>query len=176
MATYNGKEGVWRTVGGRRIFIANGEDLATAMRNSGKFNRSGTLREGKNGMYLEEDNKSMDSIISDTKPKDTRYMEFGYEIEDDKITLRAEGTKKVEHISEDSDYDIDNVAITKMERWAKKVGTEIKKNKSIKNGKEIAEAINDELDWDWYSGMSFFGGDVPFTYGGFQFTIDLDVE
>ncbi len=40
MATLNGKQGVWRTVGGRRIFIADGEDLETAMRNSGKFNIS----------------------------------------------------------------------------------------------------------------------------------------
>lgn len=30
--------GVWRTVGGRRIFIKDGEDLSTAMKNSGKFN------------------------------------------------------------------------------------------------------------------------------------------
>lgn len=29
--------GVWRTVGGRRIFIKDGEDLSTAMKNSGKF-------------------------------------------------------------------------------------------------------------------------------------------
>ena len=29
--------GVWRTVGGRRIFIKDGEDLATAMKNSEKF-------------------------------------------------------------------------------------------------------------------------------------------
>lgn len=29
--------GVWRTVGGRRIFIKDGEDLVTAMKNSGKF-------------------------------------------------------------------------------------------------------------------------------------------
>jgi hypothetical protein len=29
--------GVWRTVGGRRIFIKDGEDLTTAMKNSGKF-------------------------------------------------------------------------------------------------------------------------------------------
>lgn len=34
------KKGVWRTVGGRRIFIAEGEDLATAMKNSGKFNKN----------------------------------------------------------------------------------------------------------------------------------------
>ena len=37
MATLNGKEGVWRTVGGRRIFIENGEDLKSAMKRSGKF-------------------------------------------------------------------------------------------------------------------------------------------
>lgn len=29
--------GVWRTVGGRRVFIRDGEDLETAMINSGKF-------------------------------------------------------------------------------------------------------------------------------------------
>ena len=29
--------GVWRTVGGRKIFIKDGEDLATAMKKSGKF-------------------------------------------------------------------------------------------------------------------------------------------
>lgn len=32
--------GVWRTVGGRRIFIKDGEDLATAMKNSGKFKKN----------------------------------------------------------------------------------------------------------------------------------------
>lgn len=31
-------KGVWRTVGGRRIFIKDGEDLSTAMKESGKFN------------------------------------------------------------------------------------------------------------------------------------------
>ena len=29
--------GVWRTVGGRKIFIKDGEDLETAMKKSGKF-------------------------------------------------------------------------------------------------------------------------------------------
>ena len=30
--------GVWRTIGGRRVFIKDGEDLSTAMKKSGKFN------------------------------------------------------------------------------------------------------------------------------------------
>lgn len=40
--------GVWRTVGGRRIFIKNGEDLATAMKNSGKFGNKKEKEEIKN--------------------------------------------------------------------------------------------------------------------------------
>ena len=42
--------GVWRTVGGRRIFIKDGEDLETAMKNSGKFDKKGptTLNNRKN--------------------------------------------------------------------------------------------------------------------------------
>lgn len=31
------EKGVWRTIGGRRVFIKDGEDLATAMKKSGKF-------------------------------------------------------------------------------------------------------------------------------------------
>lgn len=30
--------GVWRTIGGRRVFIKDGQDLASAMKESGKFN------------------------------------------------------------------------------------------------------------------------------------------
>lgn len=32
--------GIWRTVGGRRIFIKDGEDLETAMKKSGKFKKN----------------------------------------------------------------------------------------------------------------------------------------
>lgn len=40
--------GVWRTVGGRRIFIKDGEDLETAMKNSGKFRNKKQEKETKN--------------------------------------------------------------------------------------------------------------------------------
>lgn len=33
------ENGVWRTVGGRRIFIKDGQDLASAMKESGKFSK-----------------------------------------------------------------------------------------------------------------------------------------
>ena len=37
MEKFSLEDGVWRTVGGRRIFIKEGQDLATAMKESGKF-------------------------------------------------------------------------------------------------------------------------------------------
>lgn len=37
MKKYDEDDGVWRTVGGRRIFIRTGQDLSSAMRKSGKF-------------------------------------------------------------------------------------------------------------------------------------------
>ena len=33
----NELDGVWRTIGGRRIFIKNGKSLSEAMKESGKF-------------------------------------------------------------------------------------------------------------------------------------------
>lgn len=46
--------GVWRTVGGRRIFIKDGEDLETAMKKSGKFDKN---TEEKNKKIVEYENK-----------------------------------------------------------------------------------------------------------------------
>ena len=40
MAIFNGQEGVWRTIGGRKVFIVNGQDLPTAMKESDKFKKT----------------------------------------------------------------------------------------------------------------------------------------
>lgn len=47
--------GVWRTVGGRRIFIKDGEDLETAMKNSGKFGKKKTAKELDDELREKED-------------------------------------------------------------------------------------------------------------------------
>ena len=44
--------GVWRTVGGRRIFIKEGQDLSTAMRESGKFDNA--IRETPSRKYNDD--------------------------------------------------------------------------------------------------------------------------
>ena len=37
---YDKEEGVWRTIGGRRVFIRTGQSLSDAMKESGKFNKA----------------------------------------------------------------------------------------------------------------------------------------
>ena len=41
---YNSEDGVWRTIGGRRVFIRHGQKLSEAMKESGKF-KTGTRHE-----------------------------------------------------------------------------------------------------------------------------------
>ncbi len=45
------KNGVWRTVGGRRIFIQKGESLTNAMKRSGKFKKENKSQENKSKSY-----------------------------------------------------------------------------------------------------------------------------
>ena len=53
----DGIQGVWRTISGRRVFIKDGQDLATAMRESGKFNNLKTKKGVKEIKYVGQDNK-----------------------------------------------------------------------------------------------------------------------
>lgn len=60
--------GVWRTVGGRRIFIKDGQDLATAMKESGKFKKDKNDRlKTFNEKTIERDfnklNKNVENLI-----------------------------------------------------------------------------------------------------------------
>lgn len=70
MAKNNDLGGVWRTVGGRRIFIKDGQDLATAMKESGKFIRSPI--NGKSEKVKEKIEKKVDTNLDDIKEKLTK--------------------------------------------------------------------------------------------------------
>lgn len=57
---YDKEEGVWRTIGGRRIFIKTGQSLSEAMIKSGKFKGTkGVQREG----YTNEEYKKQEDKI-----------------------------------------------------------------------------------------------------------------
>lgn len=56
------QDGVWRTVGGRRIFIAKGQSLSDAMMKSGKFKKEN--RDTKYGDKKISNKKEYDSTVS----------------------------------------------------------------------------------------------------------------
>lgn len=74
--------GVWRTIGGRRVFIKDGADLATAMRESGKFNNK-----------KEFTNKKGSSKIVSKEEKGKEYRDKLKKFDDDKM---PDGTYNLE--------------------------------------------------------------------------------
>lgn len=120
------ENGVWRTVGGRRIFIKEGQDLASAMKESGKFSKK--QAENKKESTNEKTKLERKAISEYLKEK-------GAEIDkDDNITLY--------HITSKENYD-------KIMEQGKFIG-----NKSpIGGGSGIREEIGDRsfftYDKEW---------------------------
>ncbi len=56
--------GVWRTIGGRRVFIKDGQDLVNAMKESGKFKRSDCFDDNKIGVLTNKKDLEVDEIVS----------------------------------------------------------------------------------------------------------------
>lgn len=63
------KDGVWRTIRGRRIFIGKGEDLATAMKKSGKFTEN-------HGMPRREDVMKAKKQVAFDEAKERWHKEY----------------------------------------------------------------------------------------------------
>lgn len=59
--------GVWRTVGGRRIFIKDGQDLETAMKESGKFEKKETKNNDDEIKKLQEEYDSIKNMFDPRK-------------------------------------------------------------------------------------------------------------
>ena len=77
MAEYNGNSGVWRTVGGRRIFIKDGQDLPSAMIESGKFPSakpsSGAPQKRRASQELHDRTKSIDTMLDGYCDKESTW-------------------------------------------------------------------------------------------------------
>ena len=61
------EDGVWRTIGGRRVFIKEGQSLSDAMKESGKFSTS---------IYLKNKDTGIEVRISDHYLPDTPEREY----------------------------------------------------------------------------------------------------
>lgn len=85
---FDESEGVWRTVGGRKIFIRNGQDLASAMKESGKFSRVARHQ----NLYKET---SEEKETETSKEKNTQQKENNDEPSNDKNYGYGKKTDKI---------------------------------------------------------------------------------
>lgn len=128
MAKYDDNDGVWRTIGGRRVFIKKGQSMSDAMKESGKFKISNKKIESKS-------NSSTDSKIKqlyhDTWNAKKDYKELKDEL--DKLKNSGDATQE----------DIDRVKKEAQKEFnsSKKEENE-KKNEYTKE--EIIEKLNKE--------------------------------
>ena len=75
MAWLNGKEGVWRTVGGRKIFIATGQSLKDAMKASGKFKNLNDKKEEGKEDFKRGSKEHYDALIKGgMKERDAKHI------------------------------------------------------------------------------------------------------
>lgn len=83
--SFDDSDGVWRTIGGKRIFIRTGESLSSAMKKSGKFKISNKRSEVKD----ERKSFSRDELKEKYGTDDTDLINAGKE-KDDRVELKDE--------------------------------------------------------------------------------------
>lgn len=115
---YDDSEGVWRTVGGRRIFIKYGQSLTDAMRTSGKFKVTDEGDVVEDFIYTEQ-------LLMNAKPKDGDIEIADYVVDSEGNTYK---TNEEGYTFEDPSEEDKEIA-----RWFKHtIWGNVKLQKSIK--------------------------------------------
>lgn len=96
--------GIWRTVGGRRIFIKDGQDLATAMRESGKFSNNNIDADDmlENYDFNNINKENVTKLIENAK--DIMGQEFSNKFKGVKIGISKEDDRSFYRKSEEKIY------------------------------------------------------------------------
>lgn len=104
--------GVWRTVGGRRIFIKDGQDLAIAMRESGKFdnkspNKYKKLTDEEINKFQKSSDECYNKLNSDEKEAMYEYALGGYQDVNDYLNGKFGGYENTQDMIEKIDSSMD---------------------------------------------------------------------
>lgn len=125
--------GVWRTVGGRRIFIKDGEDLATAMKNSGKFKKNEIKNE-------KDDKKAKTKLTDEEKEEEIRKLQEEFEKTSLFDPKKAELRDKINMLEEDFEGTLEEYRAKKeADKQARIKSREEKENIKEQKIKEIEE-------------------------------------
>lgn len=110
--------------------------------------------------------KNISTIIESTMPSLDNVV-FTYNIDEDRIQLNADLSDEFDYEYEDKELEED--AIYAIEDWADAIANRV-------DDEKLKERILENIEYDWYSGMTFYGGgDRPFTYAGFAYPIYLKI-
>lgn len=141
-----GVNGVWRTIGGRRVFIKDGQDLASAMKESGKF--KGKVKKTVTDTYKEK--------VDESKLTDKEWLDR----QSEKTRLLDDINDKYGLIS-DKEFDrLYGMSLEELKETAKneypdsyKEKSETHKKLEKEMGEELVEHTNDQGK-KWYSPKS----------------------
>lgn len=139
--------GVWRTVGGRRIFIKDGQDLETAMKESGKFKKSKIKDKKENKKLTDEEKQEEIKKLQEEFEKTSLFDPKKAELRD-KINMLEEdfeGTLEEYRAKKESDKQARIKSREERENIKEQKIKEIEE-KRIKLEKEIKEAPKDKLE------------------------------
>lgn len=156
MAKDDFEDGVWRTVGGRRIFIRNGESLSSAMKKSGKFK---LVKKGKK--KKEEEIKELEKQLEETKgflqragiEEKIRALKAGYDNVEDYRKAEDERKAKISSEREKEKQRKEETRIKKAEELSKQL--EKDKSEATEEKREQFEIIqkNNPMQDDYHVGI-----------------------
>lgn len=140
------ENGVWRTVGGRRIFIKEGQDLASAMKESGKFKSS---IENKEKELSKEEKADKSVLIRQQRDELQEKLRKGGLSKDEYEDIKKQ-IKELTKQKEELDKDLSNLDLRDArKRLEEKNRIKVKESKTLKNGlsdEEIAKKYREEND------------------------------
>lgn len=149
-------DGVWRTVGGRRIFIKDGESLSSAMKKSGKFK---LVKKGKK--KKEDEIKELEKQLEETKgflqragiEEKIRALKAGYDDVEEYRKAEDERKAKISADREKEKARQEETRIKKAEEMSKQL--EKDKSEATEEKREQFEIIqkNNPMQDDYHVGI-----------------------
>lgn len=151
---YDEEEGVWRTVGGRRIFIRDGESLSSAMKKSGKFKNIKKKKREDEIKELEEELKQAKGFLQRAGIEEKiRALKDGYDDVKEYRKAEEERKAKISAEREKEKARQEEIKIKKAEELSKQL--EKDKNEATKEKREQFEIIqkNNPMRDDYHVGI-----------------------
>ena len=148
MKKYDEKDGVWRTIGGRRVFIKDGQSLSDAMKESGKFKGVKTSKETSQE-FKKEHLKEVDFNSEEYEKSLNKYMTEHGELGGKQGGLLIYNSDEEEFYKAKLKHDKEYLKVAKSGKEVAKAGNEYDLyKKAIENPDSIDPMTENSTDWE----------------------------